>query len=442
MSTEVKVQKEGFKMRYDKIMWLMAILLGVILLMAGFGSQILAESRVGEDVLIGVMYPLSGPQAPTGHDLKNGVELAVEIINESYPNLNLTLAKENGLPNLSGAKIKVIYSDHQGSPEKGMSEAERLYVDKKVVAIVGCYNSGVTATASQIAERLQMPFLNPDSVSPTLIERGFKWFFRLTPDDKMFTENMFKFLNDLEKEHGEKVTKLAIINENTLWGQDFAGVALKLAQDKGFTVVEHIVYPSNTPEVTAEVQRIKIANPDVILQASYVSDAILFMETFKEQEYAPRGLLANAAGFVDAAFTQILGKDSDFIITRSVWSKDLLDTKPVAKEINEIYKAKYGVNMNENSARSFMGMLVLADSLNRAGSSEPNDIRKAILATEIPAEQIILAWEGIKFDLRNGQNVLGRAVMVQIKDGEYNTIWPFNLAKEKLVWPFPTWSSR
>jgi len=442
MYTEVKVQKEGFKMYSGKVMRLMAILLGVILLLMGFGGQILAESKVGEDVLVGALYPLSGPQAPTGHDLRNGVELAVEIINESYPNLNLPLAKETGLPNLNGAKIKVIYSDHQASPEKGMSEAERLYIDKKVVAIVGCYNSGVTATASQIAERFQKPFLNPDSVSPSLIERGFKWFFRLTPDDKMFAENMFKFLADLEKEHGEIVTKLAVINENTLWGQDFAEVALKFAQDKGFTVVEHIVYPSNTSEVTAEVQRIKIANPDVILQASYVSDAILFMKTFKEHEYAPKGLLANAAGYVDAAFTQTLGKDSDFVITRSVWSEDLLDIKPVAKEINEIYKAKYGVNMNENSARSFMGMLVLADSLNRAGSIEPNAIREAILATEIPAEQIILAWEGIKFDPQNGQNVLGQAVMVQIKDGKYNTIWPFNVAKEKLVWPFPTWSSR
>ena len=442
MSTEVKnFKRRDLKMHFGTIMRLMAILLGVILLLVGFGGQILAASNVGEDILVGALYPLSGSQAPTGHDLRNGVELAVEIINGSYPDLNLILAKEAGLPNLNGAKIKVIYGDHQASPEKGMSETERLY-QEGAVAVVGCYNSGVTATASQVAERLQKPFVNPDSVSPSLIKKGFKWFFRLTPDDEMFTENMFKFLADLEKERGEKITTLAIINENTLWGQDFAEIVLRLAKDKGYKVVEHIVYPAKSPEVMAEVQKIKKINPDVILQASYVSDAVLFMKTFKEQDYIPKGILANAAGFVDAAFTQILGKDSDFIITRSVWSEDLLDTKPVARKVNEIFKAKYGVNMNENSARSFMGMLVLADSINRAGSTEPNAIREAILATEIPAEQIILAWDGIKFDPQNGQNVLGRAIMVQIKDGKYNTIWPFNVAKEKLIWPFPAWSSR
>lgn len=395
-----------------------------------------------DEIIVGALYPLTGAQAPTGADLKNGVELAAEIINNAYPDINMPMAKEAGLPNFGGAKIKVVYADHQAAPEKGMSEAERLYIGQNAVAIVGCYNSGVTATASQVAERLRKPFLNPDSVSPTLITRGLKWFFRLTPDDKMFSENMFTFLADLNKKYGHKVQTIAIVNENTLWGQDFAKAALKFAEDKGYKVTDHIVYPANTAEVTSEVQKLKASNPDVILQASYVSDAILFIKTFKEQGYAPRGLLANAAGYVDAAFVKTLGKDAEYIISRSVWSEDLMVKKPVAKTVNDMYKAKYGVNMNENSARSFTGMIILADAINRAGKTDPEAIKKAILETQVPAEQLVLAWEGIKFDPSNGQNILGRAVMVQILNGKYQTVWPFEVAAAQIVWPYPEWSKR
>ena len=111
----------------------------------------------------------------------------------------MPLAKTAGLPNLKGAKIKIIPGDHQGKPEVGMAEAERLITQEKVVAIIGCYNSAVTATASQAAERYGIPFLNDSSSSPSLTERGFKWFFRTTPHDDMFSENFFIFLNDLRR---------------------------------------------------------------------------------------------------------------------------------------------------------------------------------------------------------------------------------------------------
>jgi branched-chain amino acid transport system substrate-binding protein len=352
------------------------------------------------------------------------------------------MAKDEGIPNLGNAKLEVIFGDHQASPEIGMSETERLYLQENVVTVVGCYQSGVTSTASAVAERLQRPFLNPDSTSPKLVERGFKWFFRLTPDDKIFTYNMFKFIEDLKEKRNEKIDSVALVCENTLWGQDFAEIARETAKKSGLKIVEDIVYPAETPEVTSEVQRIKAANPDVVIHASYVSDSIIFMKTYKEQGYAPKGILADAAGFVDSAFIETLGGDADYTISRSVWSEDLLELKPVAKDVNDLYKARYGISMNENSARAFMGIIVFADAINRAGSTEPEAIRKAILETNIPAEQIIMSWDGIGFDPDTGQNVLGRAVMTQIINGEYATVWPFEEAAEELVWPFPAWDAR
>ncbi len=149
------------------------------------------------EIRIGAIFPLTGPNASTGQVLLEAVKLAADMVNNKH-NLKMPLAK--GLTNLKGAKIVIIPGDHQGKPENGMAEAERLITQEKVVAIIGCYNSNITATASQAAERYGIPFVNDSSTSPTLTDRGFKWFFRTTPNDDLLSENFYMFLNDLEKE--------------------------------------------------------------------------------------------------------------------------------------------------------------------------------------------------------------------------------------------------
>ena len=83
----------------------------------------------------------------------------------------------------------------------------------------------------------------------------------------------------------------------------------------------------------------------------------------------------------------------------------------------------------------------MADAINRAGSTEPEAIRKALAATDIPAGKLIMPWKGVKFD-ETGQNVFGAGILVQIIDGKYHTVWPFNVAAREIVWPMPTWDQR
>ncbi|MGZ3580135.1 MAG: ABC transporter substrate-binding protein, partial [Syntrophales bacterium] len=136
------------------------------------GSLFAQQSKV---IKIGAVYPLTGNIASTGLDCKRGAELAVDIINSKY-NLNLPLAKVEGLPNLGGAKIELVFADTKGEPKNGMSETERLISQEKVVAIIGAYQSSVTKTASQATERLKVPYVCSDSSSPTLTERGLQYF--------------------------------------------------------------------------------------------------------------------------------------------------------------------------------------------------------------------------------------------------------------------------
>jgi branched-chain amino acid transport system substrate-binding protein len=394
-----------------------------------------------EEIRIGAIYPLTGAAASTGLEMKNALEMATEMINNGAKGFNLPLAGSAGLPNLKNAKIKLIFADHQGNPQVGATEAERLITQEKVVAIIGCYFSTVTATASQVAERYGVPFINPESSSASLTQKGFKWFFRTTPHDDLFVHNFFDFLKAIEQKKGIKPKRIALMNENTLWGSETTKLEDKLGKERGYNIVEKISYPAKSTQLTSEVQRLKASGADLIMQSSYLGDAILAMKTYKEQGFAPEAILANDAGFNDSEFLKTLGKDGNFILSREVWALDLAGRKPLIKQVNDLYFQKYKVNFNGNSARSFTGLFTLADAINRAKSVEPEAIRKALSETNIPGSQLIMPWAGVKFDA-TGQNTLGSGIIVQVQDGIYVTVWPFDLASKDIIWPMPGWDKR
>jgi branched-chain amino acid transport system substrate-binding protein len=273
------------------------------------------------------------------------------------------------------------------------------------------------------------------------VARGFKWFFRSTPDDQMFVDNFFQFLSDAEKKFpGTVGKKVAVLNEDGLFGSDVNKFAREAAGKFGFEVVTNVAYKATAPDLTSEVQRLKAAGAPILFQASYLADATIALKTMKQLD-ANFQILAMDAGFVDTKFIPNLGKDAEFWLSREVWAKDLASRKALVKQVNDLYRSKYGTDMNGSSARAFTGVFVLADAINRARSLEPAQIQAALKTTDIPGDQIIMPWDGVKFDER-GQNTKGRGIMVQIQNGEYVTVWPFELASKPLIWPIPAWSKR
>jgi branched-chain amino acid transport system substrate-binding protein len=393
-----------------------------------------------KEVVIGVMYPLSGNAAQVGVDTVNAVKLAADIVNANH-DINVPLGKGEGLPALGGAKIRLIIVDHQGKPDLGQSEAERLITQEKVHALFGAYFSGVTGTAAQVAERNGIPFVNAESSSPALTERGFRWFFRTSPHDGHFSVAMFDFMKDLEKRRNVKFKTLGIMHEATQFGSDSAKVQEELAKKHGYDVAVKITYRDKATNLDAEVGRLKAANPDVLLPSSYTNDAILFVRTAKNLDYNPKMILAQNAGWTDPTFVREMGKDVEGHITRAPFALDLAAKKPLISQVNELFKKQGGREMSDVPARAFTGFLTLADAINRAKSTNPEDIRKALVATNIPPEQLIMPWTGVKFDDK-GQNTGVRAILQQVQNGQYATIYPFELAAKDIVYPLPAWKDR
>ncbi len=398
-------------------------------------------AQAQQEIKIGVLYPLSGPTAQIGVDAVAAVKTVMEIVNDGA-DLPLPLAKSKGLPGLGGAKVTVIVVDHQGKPEVGLSETERLISQEKVHAVFGAYFSSVTAAASQAAERAGVPFLNAESSQPALTTRGLKYFFRTSPTDETFSQLMFDFLKDYGAKKGVKFESVSIFHEDTAFGTDSAKVQEKLAAAAGMKVIERITYKAQTTSLTSEVQRLKAANADVLLPSSYTSDTFLLYRTAKELDYNPKLVVAQNAGFTDPTFISTMGKDAEGAITRSPYNSDLEGRIPLLAKVNAIFKKhSNGRDLSDVPARAFTGFMTLMDAFNRAGSTDPEKLRTALAATDIPPDQLIVPYRGVKFDA-NGQNELVRPILMQVQKGKYCTIYPFELAACEVLYPTPTWADK
>jgi branched-chain amino acid transport system substrate-binding protein len=404
------------------------------------GTAALAASTLpafaddGADIRIGFTYPLSGANAQIGVDAQKAFETAAEVINNNY-DFDLPLAKGAGLPALGGAKVRLIFADHQSDPQKGRAEAERLITQEKVCAVVGTFQSAVAVTVSQICERYQVPFLSAENSSPSLHRRGLKYFFRPAPHDEMYSAAMFDFLDAMRKK-GTKIETLSLFHEDTIFGTDSGNAQAKLAAERGYKIASDIKYRSNTPSLSAEVQLLKAANADVLMPSSYTTDGILLVKTMSELGYKPAAIVAQDAGFSDQALYDAVGDKLAGVISRSTFSLDLATKRPMVGTINAMYKERSGKNLNDLTSREFMGLLVLADAINRAKSTDGEKVRSALAETDISGEQTIMPWKRIKFD-EMGQNNDAAPVLLQYVGGKFVTIYPEQVAVAAAIWPMP-----
>jgi branched-chain amino acid transport system substrate-binding protein len=400
------------------------IVLGGASAVAVLGATGLSAQQPTE-VLIGAVYQMSGASAQVGVDAQHAFDTALDI--------DLPLAKNAGLAGLGGAKVRVIVADHQGDPQKGRAEAERLITREKVAALIGSYQSAVAVTISQTAERYQVPFLSADNSSPSLHRQGLKFYFRAAAHDEMFSKAMFDFFDGL-RQKGHKIETLALFHEDTIFGTDSANAQQKLADERGYKIVTNIKYRANSPSLTAEVQQLKTADADVLMPSSYTTDGILLVKTMGELGYRPKAMVAQDAGFSEKALYDAVGDKIEGVISRASFSLDLAAKRPSVGKINEMFKARSGKDLNDLTSREFMGLLILADGIDRAKSTDGEKIREALAATDIPGERTIMPWKRVKFG-PDGQNLDADPVLLQWTGGKFVTIFPQSAAIAEAKWP-------
>jgi branched-chain amino acid transport system substrate-binding protein len=408
---------------------------------AGIAATLGAAAMPGpalaaEPVKIGVILPLTGNSASAGQSAKDAADLGAEIINTPHPELKaMPLAAGAGLPNLGGAKIELDEADHQGSPQVGQQQTIRLITQDHVAALLGSYQSSVSLVATAVAERQAIPFLVADSVAANITGRGFKFTFRTTPIAPDFGKAYADFINDVKKS-GFKIDSIAIVNENTDYGTSVAESLLAAAKAANLNVSAHVTYNANSSDVSAQVLQLKSANPDAVIFISYTADSILYFKTMKNLDYLPPMIIGDNSGFSDPSFIPNVGDLAQGALDRSAFDVG----KPGSNSfiVNKMFHDKYGRDLDDTSARWMQGLFVLADAINRARSTDAEQIREALTETELKAEQLMIGYKGVKFD-NTGQNTLASTFLIQLKGKQYVSVYPDNLATDKLDLPMKGW---
>ncbi len=395
-----------------------------------------APALAADTVKIGILWPLTGNAAAAGQASKAAAEVAADIVNNAHPELgNLPLAKTAGLPSMGGAKLELVFVDHQGNPSVAQQQALRLITQAKVDVLFGAYQSSCSFTATAVAERQGIPFMVGESAAANITGRGFKWVFRGTPIASDYAATYMRFFGDMKK-RGKTIGSIAVVNENTDYGTSVADAIEAAAKKDGIPVAIRIPYSASSTDVAAQVLQLKEKQPDVVIFISYTADAILYIKTMRNLEYMPPMVIGDDTGFSDPSFIPAVADIAQGVMNRSAW--DIGKPGSTTWLINEMYKKKTSRDLDDTSARNMQSFFALADALNRAGAKDPEKIRAALSQTDLKPDQLMMGYEGVKFD-STGQNVLAATYLIQLHGKKYDLVWPDRAAETQLQWPMKGW---
>jgi branched-chain amino acid transport system substrate-binding protein len=392
-----------------------------------------SSAFAADPVRVGYLIPLSGSAAASiGRDMSRAAHLAVKHINS-----------EGGIKSLNGAKLELVEVDTRGDAKVAITETERLITREKTPVLMGAFQSGTTHPATVVAEKYKTPWVIDLAAKADITERGFKYVFRpVQVPASGNASSMVDFVEYANKTTDKPAKTVAMLYENTDWGQDMANTLREGFKRIGVEIVLDEAYPPNSPDLRPLVLKVKGRKPDIVTATSYAGDAIQLHKLFEQMQVNAMAYIGSAAGQIDSNFLPTVGKEvAQNVFTTNGWAGYASTvTTPFAKRFWDDFVSAHKVEPNELSVSAYGAVWVLKDALERAGKADPESIRNALATTKISGTDLnkLLGYD-IEIDAK-GQNPKKRYVMQQISGGKYYTVWPDNVAVKdhKMVWPANT----
>jgi branched-chain amino acid transport system substrate-binding protein len=359
-------------------------------------------------VKVGFINSITGPEAPIGENLTNGVDMAVDDLKKK------------------GVSVTLVKQDDTGKPQVAMSAMEQLATGDEVAALVGPYTSANANAVAKLAEQYKVPQVIPAAAKEEITRQGYKYVHRLNAPAHQYAQSLI----DAALAFG-KPKSITFIYESTDFGNSVAAAGKDYAKKKGLQIVGDEAYQKGAADYRSTLTKMKAANPDLVFMVSYVADAILLMRQSRELGLKPQAFLGGGAGFDTAQFES--EKDiSTNVFSVTQWTPE--SSKP-ATEFAERYKAKYGKKPTYHAACAYAAMMVVGEVAAKAGGDREK-IREALDTG---------SWSGIMGDVKfadydgfTNQNKLVMPV-VQYQGGKSVTVFPAKAAAAKPVYPFPGW---
>jgi branched-chain amino acid transport system substrate-binding protein len=214
-------------------------------------------------VKIGVAGPITGPNAATGAQMKNGVDQAAADLNKAGGVL--------------GQKIAVEYGDDVSDPKQGVSVANDFAGDG-VKFVIGNYNSGVTIPSSEVYQENGILEITPASTNPTVTERGMWNIFRVCGRD----DQQGRVAGDYILKHF-KGKRIAFVNDKTTYGKGLADETLKTIKAGGMDSVLYEGINTGEKDYSALVSKIKESRADLVYFGGLYTEAGLIVRQMRDQ---------------------------------------------------------------------------------------------------------------------------------------------------------------
>lgn len=380
-----------------------------------------------KEILIGSIHPITGFCAYDGTSLAQAVQLAVDKKNAA-----------GGIKSMGGAKIKVLLKDTESKPKVGESAATKLIRDG-CVALLGCYNSPVTIVTTKVAEMNKIPHIITVAVADEILQRGFKYTFRVQPDTAAMAEYTTKYIRELSDKHNMNLKTIAFLHLSG-FGSVIAKKVTQVAPKLGFEIIGSQSYGYGVSDLSTEVAKIKDMKSDVIVDVGYLADGILKLKTYDALKVEPRGGIFGCAngGFSNPASVKNLGRVAEYLMDGNYWMNPI---SSFAQSVKAEYNKRYTkVVFQPHCAPTYDATLVLFDALERARSTDPEKLREAIAQTSL--SKIISPGGPVEFGA-TGQNKNALPTLMQVQDREVKVVLPEKYANAKPRYPVPprsTWS--
>jgi len=381
-----------------------------------------------------VLHTVTGPLAEPGQACRVGAQLAAEAINQA-----------GGVKALGGAKLELVLGDTQSKPEVARQEAERL-VNAGAQMLMGTFSSGDTNAVVPVAQQRRIPFIVDVSAADPITanvaksvkegQQKVQYVYRNFPGSVTFGRNAIKYMTEIFREANVSPKRLVLMYSNDIFGktQTDSFLAAHKAASPGFEIVDVIPYPENATDLSTEVARAKAARPDIISPFTRPVTAILLLEEVAKQRLDFMAVISGGApGLYEMGQIKQLRDKIEHVMDAAPWPN--YRNPEVPRIAAEFARRSGGRHFDAGGGFMYEAILVLADVLERAASTDPDAVVAAIKKTNFTGGVTVAAGP-VVFN-ETGDNPNASTAMIQVLGQRPRVVWPKDAAEQKAVFPRP-----
>jgi branched-chain amino acid transport system substrate-binding protein len=377
---------------FSRVLWALVFSMGLL------GCEKSATvNKISTDELIvriGAAAPLTGNQAHIGKDNESGTRMAIDDANAK------------GIV-IGGRKVhfELISEDDQADPKTATIVAQKL-VDDKVNGVIGHLNSGTSIPASKIYSDNGIPQISPSATAVKYTAQGFKTTFRVMANDAQQGRVL-----------GEYATKnlaartIAVIDDQSAYGQGLADQFIKAAQANGAQIVAHEYTTDKSVDFTAVLTAIKSKHPDLLFYGGMDPQAGPMAKQMRGLEVKVKFMMGD--GGYTPEFIKLAGDSAEGSYASLPGVP--LDKMPGGKTFESRFVAKYQP-IQLYAPYCYDAVNVMIAAMQKADSVDP-----ATYLKELPKTSLEGVTAKIEFD-EAGDLKGGAITMYQVQQGKWHAL--------------------